>query len=652
MLRDGRSISSERLVVVANDIAVPAPLPTPAADVVPSSLRLGSSTVDSGLTTPLQVTVSNLGTATADSVAVTISLSGNGMVSQAARITVGTLSVGASGTVSTNLSAPALPGTYSVIATAATSTPETTTANNTIAASLQVMTSSSEPSSGTISPVPSGAAYYISPGGNDGNTGTQISPWKTFGFAVRRLLAGDTLVLLDGKYEAATTGVLSVDCASNAQNGTASAPIAVRAQNERRALIQGDGRSSPIKIQNCSYWQFTGLYTRQIDNSLASPGSGYNVYLLDSHHVTVRRCLAYGANRYTNVSVIVLHNTHDSLVEECESYFFHRKGISLGSASRNVIRRNYVHSRGAADLCTGCEGDSSGQSSRKGDEGINLAYPGSDNIAENNISEGSYIGFVVNAKGTSDRNKFYGNVALGNDLGFLVTSRGAGATRTPHDTVLDNNVAIASSLVGVYLRGAENTRVSNVTVINTISSSSGHGFAADHSSLDYISQATECNAQTAPCGNGASSTHVVNSLALGNAGGGFYFVTAQQEGGWSNDHSDAYSNSPNYSPSTSINLTNSTTVNPLLGACSLWVPDASPLKQMGRDGMDIGANILYRYEHGRITTAPLWDSGTGEFPRGALVSGVNDIRGQSAFDIHQRLNVNGNDCTFPTGYSQ
>jgi hypothetical protein len=648
-LRDGRSISTERLVMVDNEAAVPAPSPPAAADVAPSGLHLEHTTVDSGSSTPLQLTVSNLGTATADAVAVTIAVAANGTTSQAARISVGALPAGASGTVSTSLSAPMLPGTYSVIATAATSTPELSTANNTTTTSLDVVTSLSEPSGGATSPAPTGPVYYLSPNGNDGNPGTQASPWRTFAYAVRRLVAGDTLVLLDGKYDLATTGVLSIDCASNAQHGTASAPITVRAQNERQALIQGDGRSSPVKIQNCSYWQLSGLYTRQVDNSLASPGTGQNVYLVNSHHLTVRRCLAYGANRYTNVSVIVLQSTHDSLVEECESYFFHRKGISLGvSASRNVIRRNYVHSRAAADVCTGCEGDSSGQSSRKGDEGINLAYPGSDNIAENNISEGSYIGFVVNAKGTSDRNRFYGNIALGNDFGFLVTSRGAGASRTPHDTVLENNVAAESSLLGVYLRGAENTRVSSMTVLG----SSRHGLAADHSSLDYIAQADECNAQTAPCGNGASSTHVVNSLALVNAAVGLYIVTAQQEGGWSIDHSNAYGNSPNYSPSSAGNLTSSSSVNPLLGACRVWIPEVSPMKRSGRDAGDVGANILYRYEKGRLTTTPVWDARTGGFPQGALVSGVNDVAGQSAFDVHQRLNVNTNGCEFPIGYGQ
>jgi hypothetical protein len=350
------------------------------------------------------------------------------------------------------------------------------------------------------------------------------------------------------------------------------------------------------------------------------------------------------------VSIIVLHRTHDSLVEECEAYFFHRKGISLAvRAARNTIRRNYVHSRFAADVCRDCEGDSSGQSSRRGDEGINLGYPGSDNLAENNISEGSYIGFTVNASGASDRNRFYGNIAVDNDYGFLVTSRGAGATKTPHDTVLAHNVAMGSTRAGVYFRGAENARASNLTILDTVS---GHGLAADHSSLDHVNDAARCNKSTSPCGNGTSSTHVDNTLVLNSAGIGLRIAMAQQEGGWSISFSNAYNNRLNYSPSNSPYLTDSTTVDPKLGSCKIWIPDGSPMKGAGRDGSDIGASILYRYQSARLTGRPLWDPITGAFPSGTLVAGVNDIDGQSAFDVHRRLNVNTNGCAFPAGYAE
>jgi hypothetical protein len=369
--------------------------------------------------------------------------------------------------------------------------------------------------------------------------------------------------------------------------------------------------------------------------------------------------LIYGCNRWWNNSALLLENTSDSLVEESEAYFCHRKLFAAGSrnANRNVFRRNYGHGRGAADVCRPnipgvCGGDTSAGDGNTADGGIQLGYPGSDNIAENNIVEDAYIGIGVDALGPADRNRMYGNIAIKNTFGFLVTSRGAGASRTPHDTVLANNVALASKLLGVYLRGAENTEVSNMMILNTMSSSSGHGLGADHSSLDYIIQAAECNAQGAPCGNGASSTHVVNSLAVRNAGTGLYIVTEQQEGGWNINHSNAYSNLRDYSPGSSVNLTNSTTVNPALGGCIVWIPDGSPMKRAGADGADVGANILYRYENGRLTTSPLWGVGIGEFPRGALVSGVNDVAGQSAFDVHQRLNVNINGCAFPAAYGE
>jgi hypothetical protein len=87
-----------------------------------------------------------------------------------------------------------------------------------------------------------------------------------------------------------------------------------------------------------------------------------------------------------------------------------------------------------------------------------------------------------------------------------------------------------------------------------------------------------------------------------------------------------------------------------MGPCIAWVPDGSPLKKGGSDGRDIGATILYRYVNGTLTSQPLWDPATGEFPHGALVTGVNDVPGHSLFDVHRRLNINTNGCYFPAGY--
>jgi hypothetical protein len=72
------------------------------------------------------------------------------------------------------------------------------------------------------------------------------------------------------------------------------------------------------------------------------------------------------------------------------------------------------------------------------------------------------------------------------------------------------------------------------------------------------------------------------------------------------------------------------------------------LHGVGKNGEDIGANILYRCQDGVLTEQPLRDPATGEFPHGAIVTGVNDVPGASAFNVHQRLHVSP--VTLPSGY--
>jgi hypothetical protein len=70
------------------------------------------------------------------------------------------------------------------------------------------------------------------------------------------------------------------------------------------------------------------------------------------------------------------------------------------------------------------------------------------------------------------------------------------------------------------------------------------------------------------------------------------------------------------------------------------------MKRAGKDGRDIGANIVYRYEDGVLTGTPLWDRDTGAFPCGAVVPGVND-GARACSNLHTRLNVNTNGCRLP-----
>ncbi|MEA3207049.1 MAG: hypothetical protein QOE70_106 [Chthoniobacter sp.] len=76
--------------------------------------------------------------------------------------------------------------------------------------------------------------------GNDANAGTEQSPWKTLGYALRRLQPGDTLYLRGGTY---------YEKAFLTRSGTAEAPITIASFPSELAVIDGGLREfleSPV----------------------------------------------------------------------------------------------------------------------------------------------------------------------------------------------------------------------------------------------------------------------------------------------------------------------------------------------------------------------------------------------------------------------
>jgi uncharacterized repeat protein (TIGR01451 family) len=80
VLRGGQAVSSERVVIVSNPVSVSSPTtaPPPMADVVLTTLSLGTSAISTGSSTPFTLTVSNRGTAPAQSVVVAMALAAGG----------------------------------------------------------------------------------------------------------------------------------------------------------------------------------------------------------------------------------------------------------------------------------------------------------------------------------------------------------------------------------------------------------------------------------------------------------------------------------------------------------------------------------------------------------------------------------------------
>lgn len=500
-----------------------------------------------------------------------------------------------------------------------------------------------------VSPV-SATDYYISPSGND-TTGTGLStssPWltfaKAFGFSgMSNNGCGHTLNLMNGIYgDGTSTGKILI---TTAKVCTAGAPMTIKALNERQADIRATVSGTfAVRIDNSAYVILDGLV-------MTGSGTTVNARPLTfqgGNHYTIRNSIAWNSPDIVSEHPIWYQGVLDSTIEDTEIYRFRHHGIFMGGGSGNVVRRTYINRRGM------------------GGGGSCIAlYPNYNAIVENVIcdgtpdSTGSFGALIeMNSQcGTGQANDstcVYNNKVLGS-IGYSLVGSGviftarlvSGVVNEPTNNTLEN-VAIVNYRGGTAGGFGTSNKSTNGTVIRNMTV---HGAA---------SQTTSTNvglfAGADSIGDGNYSTFFTNDLAVNMLGGGFQVSGVNT---WTATHVNAYATSgTNYFPSSSANyspLTTPTSTNPALGTCMIWIPDGSPMKGAGAGGADIGANVLYEYSNGVLTSTPLWDTAAGAtngkwLKRRTIVAGINDVAGSSLFDVNERLNVNRNGCNFPTTY--
>lgn len=137
------------------------------------------------------------------------------------------------------------------------------------------------------SPSSNNHTYYISPNGNDDNSGSsQSSPLKTFDEALDRMVAGDTLIVMDGTY-AMGNGDAGIEVENN---GTASAYITIKAQNKGKAIITG---GTATKRNNYALMYISGKYIivdgLKFDGLRSNGGSGVS-FENGANHIAIANC--------------------------------------------------------------------------------------------------------------------------------------------------------------------------------------------------------------------------------------------------------------------------------------------------------------------------------------------------------------------------
>lgn len=483
------------------------------------------------------------------------------------------------------------------------------------------------------------ATYYISPSGSDTNPGTSVKPWLTFSYAINpaRAHCGDTLVLLDGIYgDGTSTGKINL----NNMICTKGNEFIISAQNQRKAKIVDDGTAVAVKGQGIAYVVFDGLYATSTDNPSSTGDRGRPFEIRDANHITIKNSLAKNPNRYANTTAIGFLFSQDILVEDNEVYVFHRHCTAAVAVERMVVRRQYCNPRGGR-IPGGWS--AVGAPSGSGDAVFSM-YPCKDCILENSIADGTTHGMFLNEMNAT----FNGNVLMSGSkiLGsicyrcsyangiYLNPRKLADLNHTPQNITIRDVAFIDFNSKAAAIRCSDcvNVTVDRVTVLGGGSGVSG--VRADNTLFG-----------SEPSTNSIIMTNV---LVSGLTGAGF-LVTGYNT--WNGDRLFSNGNRTAFDPALPSNWTNTSAKAHGMGTCKVWVPAGAAVKGAGTSGSDIGANILYRYINGTLTSIPLWDPRTGEFPHGQPdLDGTNRLAGESLFDIHTRLNVNTGGCSFPIDY--
>ena len=109
--------------------------------------------------------------------------------------------------------------------------------------------------------------YFVSPDGSDANPGTQAAPFASPGYASRQLRAGDTLVILGGRYLLDTFD----EDILTPPSGTSSDWVTIRGEAGNRPILAGGNNLiMAIDLSGCSYVRIENL---EITHNERAPGA-------------------------------------------------------------------------------------------------------------------------------------------------------------------------------------------------------------------------------------------------------------------------------------------------------------------------------------------------------------------------------------------
>jgi hypothetical protein len=199
--------------------------------------------------------------------------------------------------------------------------------------------------------------FYVATTGSDSNNGTIGTPWLTWQYAFSQLKAGDILYVRGGTYTGylgAYSGVYYGVRIGSGHNGTSGSHITVSAyQNEVPVLDCSSssfhsfaGQHYGITLDNCSYWDITGLTVANVReyNDLSQSAGGRDaagIGLLDCNNIVLTRFTVHDCGNGFG-----LGGSNDYIYyKNCDAYqnydYYDNGGLANGF-STNIRAGNHV----------------------------------------------------------------------------------------------------------------------------------------------------------------------------------------------------------------------------------------------------------------------------------------------------------------------
>jgi hypothetical protein len=182
----------------------------------------------------------------------------------------------------------------------------------------------------------SATEYYVSPGGNNGNSGTSIAdPWRTLQYAADHAGPGDIINIMSGTFTA--TGWEPIINLDPNHSGTPDAWITYRPAPGHHPILKSAGYMWQLLKINANYIKIEGL--ELIGNNAAITLQQAE----DAYQQAIGPSPPWGTLGWFNTNGIEITNAHHVTVSACVIHDFQGAGVGTGTADYITIEDNIIY---------------------------------------------------------------------------------------------------------------------------------------------------------------------------------------------------------------------------------------------------------------------------------------------------------------------